>query len=298
MWTDIHNFYNSNIVSHKLPSVKGKGRHFLNLTFEECFGMYKEGCMRDGKQHISFSTFCRLHPKSVFKVDPTPDQQCICEQCENFRLMKNMLIKLGVAGIAPHAPDCIKMSFCKVDNDFDRSDRLSNRKDSFHQVNPGYGHIECITRNCQSCGIATVQLKILQENSKLEENMNIVQWNRCMLVDKFPGSKSKKIILRTEPGTRKDLLDVFLKDLKLMSQHVFSANWNYAMFQYVRNNLKPGYLLQVLDFGQSYLNIFQEEPQAKHWDHKQTTIHQIVNFYIKPGETDVTIEEHIIIFPI
>ena len=58
-----------------------------------------------------------------------------------------------------------------------------------------------------------------------------------------------------------------------------------------------GYLLQVLDFGQSYLNIFQEEPQAKHWDHKQTTIHQIVNFYIKPGETDVTIEEHIIIFP-
>ena len=73
VWTDIRNFYNSNIVSHELPSVKAKGRRFMNLTLEECFGMYKEGCMRDGKQHVSFSTFCRLRPKSVFKVDQTPD---------------------------------------------------------------------------------------------------------------------------------------------------------------------------------------------------------------------------------
>ena len=80
-----------------------------------------------------------------------------------------------------------------------------------------------------------------------------------------------------------------------MSQHIFSANWNYAMFQYVRDNLKPGYLLQVLDFGQNYLNIFQDEPQSKHWDHTQTTIHPIVNFYIKEGESVPTLEEHIMI---
>ena len=67
------------------------------------------------------------------------------------------------------------------------------------------------------------------------------------------------------------------------------------MFQYVRDNLKQGYLLQVLDFGQNYLNIFQDEPQSKHWDHTQTTIHPIVNFYIKEGESVVTLEEHIMI---
>ena len=67
------------------------------------------------------------------------------------------------------------------------------------------------------------------------------------------------------------------------------------MFQYVRDNLKAGYLLQVLDFGQNYMNIFQDEPQSKHWDHSQTTIHPIVNFYLKEGESVVTVEEHIMI---
>ena len=89
VWTDIHSFYTSNIISHELPSVKSKGRRFLNLTLEECFSMYREGCVRVGKANVSFRTFCRLHPKSVFKVDQTPDRQCICQQCENFRLAKN-----------------------------------------------------------------------------------------------------------------------------------------------------------------------------------------------------------------
>ena len=88
---------------------------------------------------------------------------------------------------------------------------------------------------------------------------------------------------------------LFLQDLVSMSQHLFSANWNYAMFQYVRDNLKAGYLLQVLDFGQNYMNIFQDEPQSKHWDNTQTTIHPIVNFYLKEGESVVTVEEHIMI---
>ena len=78
-----------------------------------------------------------------------------------------------------------------------------------------------------------------------------------------------------------------------MSQDIFSANWNYAMFQYVRDNLKPGYLLWTLV--QNYMIIFQDEPQSVHWDHTQTTIHPIVNFYFKEGESVVTVEEHIMI---
>ena len=77
--------------------------------------------------------------------------------------------------------------------------------------------------------------------------------------------------------------------------HVFAANWNYTMFQYIRDNLKPGYLLQVLDFGQNYMNIFQDEPQSIHWDHTQTTIQPIVNFFIKEGESIAIVEEHIMI---
>ena len=55
------------------------------------------------------------------------------------------------------------------------------------------------------------------------------------------------------------------------------------------------YLLSVLDFGQNYMNVFEDELHSIHWDHTQRTIHPIVNFFIKPGESVVTVEEHIII---
>ena len=176
VWTDIKKFYNSDVVSHKLPSVRCKGRRFLTLSLEECFSMYKEGCINEGKSNVSFSTFCRLRPKSVFKVGQTPDRQCICEQCENFRLVKNHLIKLGVRGIPAHRTDCVKLSLCQIDSD-DSCDSQNNRIDSFHQINPDYGKVQCITRNCLDCSVDKVQLKILEENPNLYDDVNTIQWN-------------------------------------------------------------------------------------------------------------------------
>ena len=86
VWTDITSFYTSNVASHELPAAKYKGRRFLNFTLDECYSLYRDGCLREGKKHVSFSTFCKLRPKSVFKVDQTPDRQCIYKACENFRL--------------------------------------------------------------------------------------------------------------------------------------------------------------------------------------------------------------------
>ena len=285
-------------MSHELPSARSKGRQFLTMSLEECFSMYKEGCIREGKSNVSFSIFCRLRPKSVFTVGQTPDQQCICEQCENFRLVKNQLIKVGVRAIPAHTTDSVKLSLCKFnsnDSENNKCDREDNRSDSFHQINPEYGKVQCITRNCHYCGIDKVQLNVLQANPDLHDDCNIIQWNRWIWVEKFPGSTQKKMILKTEQGTRKQLFCVFLDDLKSLSHHLFSANWNYTHFQYIRENLKPGYLLFVLDFGQNYMNVFQDKPQLIHWDHTQTTIHPIVNFFIKLGESVVTAEEHIMI---
>ena len=295
VWTDIKKFYTSKVVSHKLPSAWCKGRHFLTVSLEECFSMYKEGYINEGKNNVAFTTFCRLRPKSVFKVGQTLDRQCICEQCEDFRLVKNHLIKLGVAGIPAHTTDCVKkLSLCEIDSD-DSSDSQNDRINSFHQINPDYGQVQCITHNCLNCGVDKVQLKILEQNPNLYEDVNTIQWNCWVWVEKFPGATTKRMILSTKQGTQKDLLEIFLDDLKSLSHHLFSANCNYAQFQYIRDNLKQGYLLSVLDFGQNYMNVFQDEPQSIHWDHTQTTIHPIVNFFIKPGESVVNVEEHIMI---
>ena len=41
------------------------------------------------------------------------------------------------------------------------------------------------------------------------------------------------------------------------------------------------------------MNVYQDEPQGSHWDHTQTVIHPIVNYYIKDGK--LVTEEHIMI---
>ena len=88
---------------------------------------------------------------------------------------------------------------------------------------------------------------------------------------------------------------MFAFQLQGLAYHIFSCNWNYAQFQHMCDNLKPGFLLQVYDFGQNFMNIYQDEPQQVHWDHTQTTIHPIISYYIRPGETEATTEEHIMI---
>ena len=96
-------------------------------------------------------------------------------------------------------------------------------------------------------------------------------------------------------GTLLEIVTLFAKQLEGLAYHIFSCNWNYAQFQHVRDNLKPGFLLQVYDFGQNFMNVYQDEPQQVHWDHSQTTIHPIISYYIKPGESTITTEEHIMI---
>ena len=61
-----------------------------------------------------------------------------------------------------------------------------------------------------------------------------------------------------------------------------------------KENLKERQLLPILDFGQNYMNVYQDVPQGSHWDHTQTVIHLIVNYYIGKNGKLVT-EEHIML---
>ena len=68
VWTDIKKFYTSEVVSHELPSARCKGRHFLTMSLEECFTMYKEGCINEGKNNVAFSISVGLGPKVFLKL--------------------------------------------------------------------------------------------------------------------------------------------------------------------------------------------------------------------------------------
>ena len=303
-WVEIRD----NILT-ELPNIKTAGRRYLTKTLEQSYQFYKEECIYLGKKSMSFATFCRFKPKNVYTINHTPDRQCICDTCENFQLLRKAFRYSNIKGIASHTNECIKQSLCtvckteKVDENNGKSnaehntcDDQSDRdipQDGFHQVDPNYGHFSCITRDCKKCGPQLVLMSILENNEGIQESKQEVSWDRWEWVPK-KGLKTKRLNIVTKYGTKNELIEQYLADLKEMSYHLFSCHWNYNQFIHCKENLKPGQLLQVLDFGQNYMNVYQDEPQGVHWDHSQTVLHPIVNYYLDKEGKLVT-EEHLMI---
>ena len=71
----------------------------------------------------------------------------------------------------------------------------------------------------------------------------------------------------------------FLEIIETLSQHLFHANWHRNVFQYMKQDLLRGYILQVLDFAMNFNNRYQDEVQSAYWNGTQTTIHATINFY-------------------
>ena len=78
-------------------------------------------------------------------------------------------------------------------------------------------------------------------------------------------------------------MNEFVDIVQDISQHLFRANWNWNVFQYIRNNLNVSYILQVLDFAMNFNNWYQDEVQSAYWSGTQTTIHGTVNFFRCPN---------------
>ena len=285
-WKVVRDFFSDN--SKPLPNKKDTGKRYLQRTLQENHNVYKVYCEKKKIHAVSFATFCRLRPKNVYTANKTPDRQCICDQCENFRLDRQAAALYNIKGLESCTADCIRQSLCKVCDKDSNAD--SNPLD---QVDPAYGYLNCITRNCEHCGPEFVVMEIIKQNADLHDPEKRVTWKRWEWVQK-PGTKFRRLEKITHEGTKADLVKQYAADLKGMAFHLFSCNWNYAQFIHCRDNLKPGQLLQVLDFGQNYMNVFQDEPQAVHWDHTQTVIHPIVNYYIGANGELVT-EEHVMI---
>ena len=71
----------------------------------------------------------------------------------------------------------------------------------------------------------------------------------------------------------------FLESVENISEHLFRANWHWNLLDYMKSNLIPGYILQVMDFAMNYNNWYQDEVQSAYWTGTQTTLHATVNFY-------------------
>ena len=80
-------------------------------------------------------------------------------------------------------------------------------------------------------------------------------------------------------GTLRAAVNGFLEVIEDLSGHLFRANWNKNVFQYIKGHLEEGFLLQVMDFAMNFNNRYQDEVQSAYWSGMQTTIHGTFNFF-------------------
>ena len=93
-------------------------------------------------------------------------------------------------------------------------------------------------------------MNILKENPGIMDSNEKVTWDRWKW---GPNERlnSHRLDQKTKTTSKKELIEMYLSDLHAMSYHLFSCNWNYDQFLNIKENLKDGQLLQVLDFGQN-----------------------------------------------
>ena len=79
-----------------------------------------------------------------------------------------------------------------------------------------------------------------------------------------------------------ELLDMYLKDLEKMGEHIFLQIWQLYMFLLCKVNLQDNQIVIVQDFARNFLLDCQNEPQSLHWDHDQVTLMPSVAYYNCP----------------
>ena len=132
----------------------------------------------------------------------------------------------------------------------------------------------CITQICDECGSDKIK-KIIEES-----NAELLKLNKTFTWHQWIKPEGKSAPQKTEvKGTLRSAVNEFLEIIQDLSGHLFRANWNRHVFQYIRSHLEVGYVLQVLDFAMNFNNRYQDEVQSAYWTGTQTTIHGTVNFF-------------------
>ena len=263
---DFINFLMQDTITYSHPCKKFAGKRFLMGTWEETYNKYVQQTGYHTHGVLSRTRMRCAKPKYVLLSGKIPLNQCLCDYCENCDLMLKGLLAAGIKGLPRNRYHAVDYTLCEMrQGQFGTDFQFCLRK--------------CNTRECEECGTKKLRNLIEDVNGDLLKLNNRISWHRWQKLDgkSVPEKCQIKKPLRTAVT---DFLDI-IHDL---SQHLFRANWNRNVFQFIKNNMVRGYVLQVMDFAMNFSNWYQDEVQSAYWNGTQTTIHATINFFLCPRE--------------
>ncbi|XP_015122678.1 uncharacterized protein LOC107045064 [Diachasma alloeum] len=134
---------------------------------------------------------------------------------------------------------------------------------------------KCYNRSCEDCPDGSDLSELFVERLKQRGNTEITykQWtttDRCTTIDKSDSVEQ--------------FTGILFKSLNKLVWHHNVAQQQSQHLRDVKNDLKAGELVVVMDFSENYAFVVQRPAQAFHWNNKQATIFPVVVYYKESDE--------------
>ena len=297
----ISDFFRSDYISFDLPDARYARKKYMRMSLSDAYEEFKN-C--NPPRFVGFSTFCKYRPEDVKTLDHTPVHTCCCELCENFRKITQNMIRAGFKGVKKNIRRAVEGSLCKMST-FPNG----TKNEKYNQLPKK----ECSFRKCSECGIDKERQRITDLNQKMLKKDTLVDHERwihpktLLKEGKFgvinskynaanKGKEKVKSLMHYKTKVKpQELLDMYLKDLEKMGEHIFFQIWQLYMFLLCKVNLQDNQIIIVQDFARNFLLDCQNEPQSLHWDHDQVTLMPSVVYYNCPKkECDGLVTEEVI----
>jgi len=258
--SSVHSFLKSPGVSiaqggNRGVNKKGEPVYYLQQSLKETHRLFLE---QNPQNNMAYSTFTKLRPRNIKLFGATPKNMAACERCANVDLLL-LTLKQNIPEVA---------DMPQLQNKFDvvNATLCAKEDDDYHKT-------ECIQRRCGKCGCNQFGTDIL---SRVHDETRKIEWNIwCNL----QSQGSTKMALQKKEGTVRDAIESLMTALGPFGEHLFLAKWQHEAFKEAISNIQENEVVQVLDFAQNYLCLYQDEAQGAHWAHNQATVHPVVTYY-------------------
>jgi hypothetical protein len=259
----VHQFFEREDVSLEVPDARHHNKRYLRENMKRTHQKFVEECGLS----MTYAHFCRLRPRKRVKLPTlTPISMAVCEYCGDVNFLCRALQSTHVKGVHTDVGETVEAMWCPVSNSFPK--------------------MACVKGTCAECGPEKLMRAILDSNDDLGDRKHEpLTWKKWEKIDTQTqkGTPVKALQQVTVYGTVWVCLKRYIRESFKLSMHLFVHKWMARQYQKMRNNMRPGTLVQTLDFAQNILLDYQEQPTSCHFGHGQATVFCIDSSMHCPG---------------
>lgn len=246
-------FYNDDEISKMLPgeqdclNIDGEKvqKRLLMAPLHECYAEFKNRHQNEPNFKIGISKFCSLKPKNLILYGSSGVRaQSVCQKHENFKLLTTVN---RMPDVLNNYKTCIQKFICEI---------------------PSF---KCFLLECENCPKQESIQVILR--SFLENNQSeLIEYKQWVYIN-------KRCTMKIISENKSNFLTTFSNQLEGLITHDFVAKEQSSFLKNLRNNLKTGDYLVLMDFAENYACNVQNFVQAYSFNNEQITIHPFVIYF-------------------